>query len=130
MIIAGSGMCTGGRIKHHLVNNIDRPESTVLFVGYQAVGTLGRHIVDGADEVRIFGEKRQIKARIEQIHGFSAHADQNELLRWLSALENTPRKVFVVHGEEDSAHDFAEFIKEKQGWDVAIPSYRDEVKLD
>ena len=130
MIIAGSGMCTGGRIKHHLVNNIDRPESTVLFVGYQAVGTLGRHIVDGADEVRIFGEKRQIKARIEQIHGFSAHADQNELLRWLSAIENTPRKVFVVHGEEDSAHDFAEFIKEKQGWDVAIPGYRDEVTLD
>ena len=130
MIIAGSGMCTGGRIKHHLVNNIDRPESTVLFVGYQAVGTLGRAIVDGAEEVRIFGEKRQIKARIEQIHGFSAHADQNELLRWLSAIENTPRKVFVVHGEEDSAHDFAEFIKEKQGWDVAIPGYRDEVTLD
>jgi metallo-beta-lactamase family protein len=130
MIIAGSGMCTGGRIKHHLVNNIDRPESTVLFVGYQAVGTLGRAIVDGAEEVRIFGEKRQVKARIEQIHGFSAHADQNELLRWLSAIENTPRRVFVVHGEEDSAHDFAQFIREKQSWDVAIPKYRDEVKLD
>jgi len=130
MIIAGSGMCTGGRIKHHLVNNIERPESTILFVGYQAVGTLGRHIVEGANEVRIFGEKHEVRARIEQIHGFSAHADQNELLRWLSAIQNKPRKVFVVHGEEESTSDFARLISETNGWDVVVPGYRDEFKLD
>jgi len=130
MVIAGSGMCTGGRIKHHLVNNISRPESTVLFVGYQAVGTLGRQIVDGAKEVRIYNETYAVNARIEQIQGFSSHADQNELMRWLSAVKNTPRKLFVVHGEKDSSRDFAALAKEKLGWDVAIPGYRDEVELD
>ncbi len=130
MIIAGSGMCTGGRIKHHLVNNISRPESTVLFVGYQAVGTLGRQIVDGAKQVRIFNETYAVNARIEQIQGFSSHADQNELMRWLSAIKNTPRKVFVVHGEKESAHEFAALVARKQGWNVEIPSYREEVKLD
>ena len=130
MIIAGSGMCTGGRVKHHLVNNITRPESTILFVGYQAYGTLGRQIVDGAEEVRIFGERYPVRAHIEQIHGFSAHADQNELLRWLSSIENTPRKVFVVHGEKESAHAFAALLTEKRGWNVAVPGYRDEVCID
>jgi metallo-beta-lactamase family protein len=125
MIIAGSGMCTGGRVKHHLVNNISRPESTILFVGYQAVGTLGRQIVEGAERVRIFNEKYPVRARIEQIHGFSAHADQNELLRWLSSIENKPRKVFVVHGEEDSARDFAALVQKERHWDVAIPAYRE-----
>ncbi len=129
MLIAGSGMCTGGRIKHHLVNNISRPESTILFVGYQAFGTLGRHIVEGADRVRIFGHKRTVRARIEQIHGFSAHADQNELMKWLSGINNRPRKVFVVHGEEESTHDFARHIEEQRGWDVAIPGYLQEFRL-
>jgi metallo-beta-lactamase family protein len=130
MIIAGSGMVTGGRIKHHLVNNISRPESTVLFVGYQAVGTLGRQIVDGAEEVRIFGEKYPVRARIEQIEGFSSHADQNELLRWLSTIKNTPRKVFIVHGEKESSEEFARLVAEKRKCDVMIPSYSDEVIID
>jgi metallo-beta-lactamase family protein len=130
MIIAGSGMCTGGRVKHHLVNNISRPESTVLFVGYQASGTLGRQIVDGAKEVRIYNETHTVAARIEQIQGFSSHADQNELLRWLSTIKNTPRQVFVVHGEKESARTFAELVAEKHGWNVTVPGYKDEVLLD
>ena len=130
IIIAGSGMCTGGRIKHHLVNNIERPESTIMFVGYQAVGTLGRRIVEGEKEVRILGEKRQVNAKIVQIHGFSAHADKNELLDWLSALKNHPRHIFVVHGEAESAKSFGAYIHEKTGWKVTVPEYQDEVILD
>ena len=129
IVIAGSGMCTGGRIKHHLVSNIGRPESTVLFVGYQAVGTLGRSIVDGAEEVRILGQKHKVEARLKQIHGFSAHADRDELMRWLSSMEQ-PRKVFVVHGEENSAKSFAEFIRQRHGWEVSVPKYQDKVMLD
>ncbi|HEX29918.1 TPA: MBL fold metallo-hydrolase, partial [Candidatus Poribacteria bacterium] len=107
IIIAGSGMCTGGRIKHHLVSNISRPESTILFVGYQAVGTLGRQIVDGAREVRILGRIHPVRARIVQINGFSGHADRDELFRWLSGLKGKPRHLFVTHGEPESAHSFA-----------------------
>jgi len=130
MVIAGSGMVTGGRIKHHLVNNITRPEATILFVGYQAVGTLGRTIVDGAEEVRIFGEKYPVRARIEQIQGFSSHADQNELLKWLSTVKSAPRKVFIVHGEKESSEEFAALLAKQRNWDVAIPGYRDEVVID
>ncbi len=130
IIIAGSGMCTGGRVKHHLVNNIERPESTIMFIGYQAIGTLGRRIVQGEKEVRILGEKRQVKAKIVQIHGFSAHADRDELLHWLSSLKNHPKKIFVVHGEAESAKAFGDHIHEKTGWDVMVPEFKDEVILD
>ena len=126
MIIAGSGMCTGGRVKHHLAANISRPESTVLFVGYQAVGTLGRHIVSGAKRVRILGQHRQVRARIVQINGFSAHADSRELFEWISGLKTPPRRVFVVHGEYRSARNFASFLKEKTGWRVSVPAYGEE----
>jgi metallo-beta-lactamase family protein len=129
MVIAGSGMCTGGRIKYHLINNITRPECTIMFVGYQAMGTLGRVIVDGAEEVRILGSKYPIKARIERIHGFSAHADRSELLKWLQGLEKPPRKVFVVHGESESAKSFGDFVRTQTGWDVMVPAYQDEVVL-
>jgi metallo-beta-lactamase family protein len=130
MIIAGSGMCTGGRIKHHLINNISRPESTVLFVGYQAFGTLGREILGGAEEVRILGQKCKVRARIVQVHGFSAHADRNELVEWLSNLKKAPRRVFVVHGEKEVAHSFGDYLSEKMGWQVVVPKYRDEIELD
>ena len=130
MIIAGSGMCTGGRIKHHLVNHIWRPESTVLFVGYQAVGTLGRRIVEGAEEVRILGKTYQVKARIVQALGFSAHADKNELLEWLSGLKKAPKHIFVVHGETNAAHYFAKYITDQKGWNASVPHYKDTVKLD
>ena len=130
MIIAGSGMCTGGRIKHHLVNNISKPDNTIMFVGYQAVDTLGRRILDGEKEVRILGQKRPVNARIVRINGFSAHADKNELLEWLSGLKKPPKKVFVVHGESESANAFGNYVREKTGWQVAVPAYQDEVVLD
>jgi len=130
VIIAGSGMCTGGRIKHHLVNNISRRESTILFPGYQAIGTLGRQIVDGAKEVRILGQMYPVKARIARINGFSAHADRDELFRWLSGLQRPPLHLFVTHGELDVARYFADFMKEKTGWEISVPGYRDEVILD
>ena len=130
MIIAGSGMCTGGRIKHHLVNNITKHQNTIMFVGYQAVGTLGRRLVDGDKEVRILGREYPVKARVERINGFSAHADKEELLEWLSGLKRPPRKLFVVHGESESAQHFGEFIRSKTGWPVAVPAYQDEIILD
>ncbi|MFW6150048.1 MAG: MBL fold metallo-hydrolase RNA specificity domain-containing protein [Chloroflexota bacterium] len=129
MIIAGSGMCTGGRIKHHLVRNISRAESTVLFVGYQADGTLGRHIVDGADEVRVLGTMRPSRARVVQVQGFSAHADRDELLRWLSGLHSAPRRLFVVHTEPEAGSHFARLAGEKAGCEAHMPAYLDEVVL-
>ena len=130
MIIAGSGMCNGGRVKHHLVSNISRKESTILFVGYQAVGTLGRQIVDGAKIVRILGKKYRVKARIAQMNGFSAHADRNELLQWLSSIRNQPRGIFITHGEEGASASLADAVREKFGWKVSVPQYKDEVTLD
>jgi metallo-beta-lactamase family protein len=130
IIIAGSGMCTGGRIKHHLANNISRRESTIIFVGYQAEGTLGREIVDGARKVRILGKRYRVKARIVQIEGFSAHADKNELLKWVLNLRRPPRQLFITHGESQSAEHLATAIREKTGWNVAVPEYRQEFLLD
>lgn len=130
IIISGSGMCTGGRIKHHLKNNIHRPECTILFVGYQAYGTLGRHILEKPDKVRIHGEWFRVRAHVEKISGFSAHADRDELVRWISSLEKAPRKVFVTHGEEKSAHAFASHLETEMGWSCEVPNYMDEVVLD
>lgn len=130
MIIAGSGMCTGGRIKHHLVNNISRPECTILFVGYQAEGTLGRQILDGAKSVRIHGQPRPVRARIDHIHGFSAHADRDELLKWLSKLSVEPRLIFITHGEARAAESFKSFLKEKTGFKVTVPTYGIKVRLE
>ena len=128
MIVAGAGMCNGGRIKHHLVNNITRPESTILFVGYQAVGTLGRSIVDGIKKVRILGQRYPVRARVTEITGFSAHADRNELLEWMSGIN--PRRVFVVHGEIRSAKEFGKFLRQERGWKVNVPMYGESAALD
>lgn len=130
IIIAGSGMCTGGRIKHHLKNNITDPKNTILFVGYQAVGTLGRIILDGKEEVRIHGQPWPVRAQIERIEGFSAHADRNELMRWLDSVDGSPKKVFVVHGEISAAHAFAEKLAAEKPWPVHVPAYNEEVVLD
>jgi metallo-beta-lactamase family protein len=130
IIIAGSGMCTGGRIKHHLVSNISRRSSTILFVGYQAIGTLGRLIVDGVKKVRILGKYYRVKARVVQIHGFSAHADREQLLEWLLRLRRPPKRVFVVHGETESAKSFAELVTDKTGWSAVVPDYKEEVILE
>ena len=130
LVIAGSGMCTGGRVKHHLVQNISRPESIVLFVGYQASGTLGRQILEKPKEVRILGRMHRLKAKISRITGFSAHADRDELLRWLNGLEQAPKQVFVVHGEEYSADEFARHLRQEKGWQVSVPEYLQTVRLD
>jgi len=130
VIIAGAGMCTGGRIKHHLVRNISRPQSTVLFVGYQAEGTLGRQILEGATEVRILGEKHPVRARIERISGFSGHADRDELLRWASFLKQPPRTAFITHGEPAVAEHFSATLAEKKGWRASVPSPGQSVSID
>jgi metallo-beta-lactamase family protein len=130
IIIAGSGMCTGGRIKHHLVTNISRTESTILFVGYQAAGTLGREIVGGAKKVRILGQHYPVRARVVQINGFSAHADRDGLLRWLSSLRKPPRRLFVTHGESSASQHFAGLVRDKKGWEVVVPEYQGEFLLD
>jgi metallo-beta-lactamase family protein len=123
IIVAGSGMCSGGRIKHHLFHQLMKTENTVLFTGFQAKGTLGRILIEGADEVRIFGQKVPVRARIEKINGFSAHADQSELLRWVSWIENPLKKVFLVHAEKSAADPLAAKIRDKCHTEVVIPRY-------
>jgi len=130
IIIAGSGMCTGGRIKHHLVKNISREESTIIFVGYQAAGTLGRQIVNGAKRVRMLGQYYPVKAQIAQLNGFSAHADRDGLVRWLSSLQRPPRRVFVTHGELDASQHLAGLISSSHGWETIVPPYQEQVFLD
>lgn len=125
IIISASGMCDAGRIKHHLKHNLWRKESTILFVGYQAVGTLGRKILDGADKVKLFGEEISVNARIEAIDGFSGHADREGLLSWIGAIRNKPKKVFIVHGEQETMLDFAQTITDKFGLQCIIPSRGD-----
>jgi len=124
IIMAGSGMCTAGRIKHHLVRNVSRPESTIVFVGYQAEGTLGRELVSGQRSVRIHGQHQEVNARIEQVHGLSAHADRGGLLEWINGLKGTPQRVFITHGEEKGAKSLAKDIQERWGCAVDVPEYR------
>jgi metallo-beta-lactamase family protein len=122
-------MCTGGRIKHHLSANIDRRESAVLFVGYQAEGTLGREILSGARQVRIHGQTRRVRARVSRITGFSAHADQAELERWLAPQDRPPKRLFLTHGEPQAAEALAGLLRARPGWQVAIPEYGERVQL-
>jgi len=127
--MAGSGMCTGGRVKHHLVSNIVRPESTILFVGYQARGTLGREILERPEKVRILGQTYPVRARIEKINGISAHADKDELLKWVSGFRKPPQKIFIVHGEKEVAADFASTLRNKVKSEVIVPKYLEEHSL-
>lgn len=130
IILAGSGMCTGGRIKHHLVLNIARPESTILFVGYQARATLGRQILEARPEVRINGQAFTVRARIAQIRGFSGHAGRSDLLRWLNAFRVPPRRLFLVHADEDVALGLAEALGRERKWEITVPRYLEEFELD
>ncbi|MBU0529872.1 MBL fold metallo-hydrolase, partial [bacterium] len=130
IILAGSGMCTGGRVKHHIVNNINNPASTLLFVGYQAIGTLGRIILDGAKEIRLFGKIFPMKMKVKRIEGFSAHAGKNELFDWVTNIKKAPRRVFITHGEEEAAMHFSKYLQEETGWDTFVPEYKDTVVLD
>jgi len=128
IILAGSGMCTGGRIKHHLKHNLWREESSVIFVGYQAKGTLGRAIVDGAKSVKIYGEEIAVKAKIYTINGFSAHADRGILLKWLDSFENI-YSAFLIHGEPEVQEVFKESVKENLNIDPHIVEFGESIIL-
>ena len=123
IIISASGMCEVGRIKHHLKHNLWNPNSTILFVGYQAPGTLGRSIVDGAKKVKIFGEEIAVNARIEYIEGYSGHADQEWLLNFVYSFINKPKHIFLVHGEEEGQEVLKSKIEEETEIPVTIPDF-------
>lgn len=128
IIIAGSGMCEGGRIRHHLKHNLWRPECSIIFVGFQAKGTLGRRIIDGSNVVNILGEEIAVRAKIYTIGGFSAHADQKELLEWLSSFKNSP-EIFIVHGEENASKELERVIKERLHLNTYIPRPYEEYEI-
>lgn len=121
VIISASGMCEAGRIRHHLKHNLWRPESTILFVGYQAVGTLGRLLVEGTDEVKLFGEAIEVRASIKMLAGLSGHADKSGLIEWVENFKEKPRKVFVVHGEDTVCKSFAECLQVEHGIKAYAP---------
>lgn len=121
VIISASGMCEAGRIRHHLKHNLWKPESTILFVGYQAAGTLGRIILEGATEVKLFGETIQVNAEIRKLGGISGHADRNGLINWIQQFKTKPNKVFVVHGESEVCELFTKDLKEQYGYDAEAP---------
>jgi len=121
VIISASGMCTAGRIKHHLKHNLWRKESSIVFVGYQAEGTLGRRIKDGAKQVKIFGEDIKINAQIHVLEGFSGHADQGELLQWVKNFKKKPKKIFLVHGEQEAMDTLSELIEKGLNITTIVP---------
>jgi metallo-beta-lactamase family protein len=128
MVIAGSGMCTGGRIRHHLRNAIEDEKNTILFVGYQAEGTLGRYIVEGSPNVKMFGEQYNVWAEVKSIDGFSAHGDQAELIKWAKGFKNKPKKIFITHGESQASEALKEKL-EALGFECKIPSIQQTLKL-
>ncbi|MDD2638136.1 MAG: MBL fold metallo-hydrolase RNA specificity domain-containing protein, partial [Methanothrix sp.] len=121
IIISASGMCTGGRVIHHLVQNIGRRESTVLLIGYQAEGTTGRMLLDGAKTIRMMNKDWNVRARIEYLDAFSAHAGRTGMLRWLRSFKEFPRQVFVNHGEPEASRSFVEAIRSEFDADVVVP---------
>jgi metallo-beta-lactamase family protein len=129
IIISASGMCDAGRIKHHLQHNLPRQECCVVIVGFQAEGTLGRRLVDGAQTVRLMGEDVPVRARIYTIGGLSAHADRDALMGWLGHFSKAPRKVFVVHGEGEVANNFARELQSAFKWDAVAPAMGQEFDL-
>jgi len=128
IIIAGSGMCNGGRITHHFKHRIWNPKNAVLFVGYQAEGTLGRKIVEGAEWINLYGEDIIVKASIHTINGFSAHADQKTMIKWMSKIKKL-KNIFLIHGEKESQKAFKKVIKEKLDINAHIVKYKEEIKL-
>ncbi|HCT64767.1 MAG TPA: MBL fold hydrolase [Lachnospiraceae bacterium] len=121
IILSASGMCDAGRIRHHLKHNLWRPECTVLFVGYQALGSLGRILVDGEKQVKLFNETIKVRANIEKLEGISGHADKTGLLKWVNNFKNKPKKVFVVHGDDLVIEEFGECLRSEYGYDVYCP---------
>jgi len=130
IIISANGMCEAGRILHHLKHNIENERNTVLFVGYQAANTLGRRIVDGVKRIRIFGDEFTVRARIEQVDGFSAHADRSELLDWIAQLQGTLKGIFLVHGEESSSQALAEELRTRYPQcNVVVPELNQTIQV-
>lgn len=129
VIISASGMCEAGRIRHHLKHNLWDGKNSVIFVGYQAEGTLGRRILEGAKDVTLFGEQIHVNAEIHNLEGFSGHADKDGLLAWLSGFEKQPKQIFLVHGEEAAKDDFAKYAKEKLNFDITVIKGESEYEL-
>jgi metallo-beta-lactamase family protein len=129
VVIAASGMVTGGRVLSYLEHYIVLPQTTVIMVGYQAEGTRGRKLLEGAKEIKIHGQYYPVKAKILEIQGLSAHGDQKDLLNWLSELENKPNRVFLVHGENEPLDELRIKVQEKYGFDCKVPLMGQEFEL-
>ena len=130
IVIAGSGMMSGGRIMHHLLRCLDKPTTTLLVVGYQAYGTLGRRIQDGAKHVRIFGQEVEVRAKVEEIHSFSAHGDRDKLTRWLRPADGViPKKIILVHGDADQKIAFKAHLERELGTEILIPGFGETIEL-
>ena len=129
VVIAGSGMVSGGRVLTYLRYFIDKPETTVLLVGFQAEGTRGRQLIEGANEIKIFGKYCEVNAKIRTIESLSAHADQKELIDWLGKIKNIPEKVFLIHGEPTSSDTLRVKIKDTYNWQVHIPHLNETINI-
>ncbi|MDI9639903.1 MBL fold metallo-hydrolase [Kamptonema cortianum] len=129
VVIAGSGMCTGGRVLHHLKSHLSNPSTILMFTGYQASGTLGRQILEGQTPVRIFKDHVDVRAQIRRLDMLSAHADYEEMLQWLSNFKEPPKKTFIVHGEPPASESLQQIIKERLGWETIIPAQGDSFEL-
>ena len=129
IIISASGMATGGRVLHHLKHRLSNPDTTVLLAGYQAEGTRGRSLQDGAKEIKMLGEVIAVRAKVKVLDGFSAHADQGEILRWLETFPKAPKLTYVVHGEPAGAQALAGLIRERLKWNVEIAKFQQKVSL-
>jgi metallo-beta-lactamase family protein len=129
IIISANGMATGGRILHHLRQRLPHEQNMLLFVGFQAEGTRGRQLLEGAIEVRIHGETVPVRAETRQLPGFSAHGDQGELMRWLGGFKKAPRRLFLTHGEDGPRQVLADVVRQRLGWEVGIPQHKESVLL-
>jgi len=129
VIVAASGMMSGGRVLHHALRLLPDETATVVFVGYQAAGTLGRRVADGEKQVKVLGQWIPVRCRIEKIGGFSAHADWKEVLRWLEGMPSAPRRVFVTHGEPEAADAMAGHLRDQFGWSIEVPQYGEKFEL-
>ena len=130
VIISASGMCEAGRIRHHLKHTLWDERNSIVFVGYQAEGTLGRHLIEGATEIKLFGETVVVNAQIHNLEGFSGHADQKGLLDWLGGFQTMPKQIFLVHGELESKQDFAEIVRNQFGYNPVVITENSEFELE
>jgi metallo-beta-lactamase family protein len=130
IVIAASGMATGGRVLNHLAVALPNPKNTILFVGYQALGTRGRDLCDGARQVKMQGQMVPVAARIERIDSMSAHADAGEIMRWLSGFSRPPAMTYLVHGEPAALEALAARIQRERGWPIHVAKYLERVELD